>query len=439
MKFVVMVDGKAIGSFETNELVQAVQEGRIPLSAKAWRVGQDDWRELKDIPELKALGFGSQTSHWYYVDGDKTFGPKTAEEMKMLLLHGSILTSTYVFREGLENWTKIESLSEFETDVPPARRSPASEASNRAEITSGTPDPTIPGSTPRTTTAALIPPQTQAKNLFVWWPSSIWGSSILAAILAYSLALLVGEVLALIVIVPGLGRTLSSSDILASLFVFIIPPGIYLLSLGLRYFSMVAPYKRVLRRSGINQNSQKVYFYDLLMENPKAFFAATVAILIVMALEIGETNRTIGANQDQIGSDYRYAQNVQHNAEEDAKDPITRMTLQITDEQLQADYDRALRNGVPSDLAWQDYQNAKRSVDETKATVALKASTALSNGVGALKSATASALKIKASKIARVWAWAVALLACAFSFWLWVQTRKERSVPSLLVGNIRCQ
>jgi hypothetical protein len=79
---------------------------------------------LGSIPELQAVlaeatKAPSGAVEWYYLDGDKTCGPKTAEEIQNMLSSGSIPASTWLFREGMTDWAKAKSMQEFTAYASP--------------------------------------------------------------------------------------------------------------------------------------------------------------------------------------------------------------------------------------------------------------------------------------------------------------------------------
>lgn len=54
------------------------------------------------------------TSKWYYVENKDRVGPIEEEELVNLVKNGSLFEESYVWKKGLENWTKIKEVSELE-------------------------------------------------------------------------------------------------------------------------------------------------------------------------------------------------------------------------------------------------------------------------------------------------------------------------------------
>ena len=54
------------------------------------------------------------TLKWFYLVCDKTCGPSTTQEVRNLMQSGGIMNATYVFHEGMKDWTKAYSLPEFQ-------------------------------------------------------------------------------------------------------------------------------------------------------------------------------------------------------------------------------------------------------------------------------------------------------------------------------------
>lgn len=70
------------------------------------------------------LGDSRNLPDWYYLIAAKTCGPNTTEEIQNLLSSGAIPASTYVFREGMKDWAKADSLQEFDVHASLATNDP---------------------------------------------------------------------------------------------------------------------------------------------------------------------------------------------------------------------------------------------------------------------------------------------------------------------------
>ena len=132
-----MVGGAQKGPLELDDLRMAIRRGEVSSSTPALIEGHDNWIDLGNIPELQAdladaPKAPSEPLEWYYLDGDKTCGPNTTEEIQYLLSSGSIPVSTWLFREGMKDWAQAESLEEFnvhaslgnDTSLPVVPQSP---------------------------------------------------------------------------------------------------------------------------------------------------------------------------------------------------------------------------------------------------------------------------------------------------------------------------
>lgn len=56
---------------------------------------------------------------WYYLAGDKTFGPCVTSEIRQLITVGQLPSDTYVFREGMTDWARANTESHFRLTPPP--------------------------------------------------------------------------------------------------------------------------------------------------------------------------------------------------------------------------------------------------------------------------------------------------------------------------------
>ncbi len=142
MKIVVMLDGAPKGPFDLDGLKEAIRLGHLLPSDLAWHEGQDKWTELHNMPELQSAlptkrgdaqargpgaaqvnqssagteadGSDAASVQWYFLIGDETCGPSTAEQIRNCLSSGAIPNDTYVFHEGMKDWAKADSMEEFQ-------------------------------------------------------------------------------------------------------------------------------------------------------------------------------------------------------------------------------------------------------------------------------------------------------------------------------------
>ena len=139
MNLFIYKNGIRQGPYSTEQLKGLVGRGEASISDKVWYEGCKGWAPISDIPELlniiipplpdeQPVATGSQenapivdvasegnSDKWHYLVGDQTCGPKTAEEIRGLLDSGSIPNTTYVFRQGLKDWQRADSLPELRT------------------------------------------------------------------------------------------------------------------------------------------------------------------------------------------------------------------------------------------------------------------------------------------------------------------------------------
>jgi hypothetical protein len=422
MKIVVMVDGQPKGPFELEALKTELLEGRISPTALAWHEGREGWTELHQIPEVQGALNGPpaaasqapsatarqsapvlqspsaepSSAKWYFLEGDQTRGPNTTDEITALLSAGSIPASTFVFREGLKDWAKASSFAEFQggSVLPPVHpRVPVPAPPPVAEPAKAT-----TGSTP----ASMTP---NPKKLFVWWPASVLGSAALGGLMAYSTLLPVASITVALALSTQTDQSFPLSTFLSGLGGMGCVLLGYFAAILVRYLMVVAPHKRVLRKSGLGETQQKVGCYDFVLDNSRAFIVTGLVVTALMLWQIVSVSLDITSLRADL----------EQNADR-AKEVATDASA------LEDQYKKT----APM-YEGRSFQEGKQLVDGLFSN---KAQELASEQLGLLSASVRDAVTIQARQGLRIWEVLLAGLASAFSAWLWFQARKERLVEA---------
>ena len=135
--FIVQGD-RWIGPFNVAEIYEKVQSQEISWAHFAWKTGNATFKRLCDIEEfqsavppeptqslLKRIPTETQrkppkppkvieeTKVWYLHYNDSQFGPFSKEEVSRLLRVGQIHRKIYIWKDGMEDWEKIEDVPDF--------------------------------------------------------------------------------------------------------------------------------------------------------------------------------------------------------------------------------------------------------------------------------------------------------------------------------------
>lgn len=55
---------------------------------------------------------------WYYILNEQQFGPVNEDEFDALILNGTILRQTPVWKQGMDNWHTVEQIPELAAKIP---------------------------------------------------------------------------------------------------------------------------------------------------------------------------------------------------------------------------------------------------------------------------------------------------------------------------------
>ncbi|WP_304683474.1 GYF domain-containing protein [Ileibacterium valens] len=155
---------ESVGPFKQSQMVEFYQQGRITDSTYVWTQGMSNWVHLADtslmglINESKAAkeehypektldqiqketetfdtsyndysqSEPNKSEDWFYVDNGKSAGPYSQEAMISLINNGVLNPASYVWKEGMNAWTRLDQ-SNLSAFIPRNTRSSDSDYSS---------------------------------------------------------------------------------------------------------------------------------------------------------------------------------------------------------------------------------------------------------------------------------------------------------------------
>lgn len=103
------IDGKQV-QMTSDELVNAVQRGRIVGPTLVWREGMSQWQPARDVDELDDILRGNGWSA--AIDG-KPVGPLSRDQFMAHVSAGKIGAATLVWRPGMKDWVRADTVQEL--------------------------------------------------------------------------------------------------------------------------------------------------------------------------------------------------------------------------------------------------------------------------------------------------------------------------------------
>jgi len=358
---------------------------------------------------------------WFYLKGDETIGPVSKDELRSLLFAQTISGSTFVFRPGMTDWQKASMILELQPEgvhqAPPLNRS---ENNTKPEFPS-----TLPS---------------------MWWPSSLLGSAVAAAALSHGTVLVVtsiGVIMALYRLNKTTPDAMAIFGVVQNALLLVIA---YVVFVGLRNMLVVAPQKRLLRKKGLSIPPRQSWF-DHLLANSRTFIVTGLVVSGVMAAELASSYFARQALLANIDANANAVDGMRGQAEQLSRSPTVKvdgLADELSERQLselertiKQDYDRALRNGVPSDMAAESYRKGMAEVRslrsqlaEKKAQNAAAATEFLEKGASLYVNSAMSAVQARSLKISMFWSGGMALLGLGFAWFVWKQKRADAELAN---------
>ncbi|GHU72296.1 hypothetical protein FACS189450_09830 [Spirochaetia bacterium] len=122
MEYNVAVDGVSYGPYDSATLKEMVKSGTLTENTYVWKVDMPDWVRAETVPEIAALIASVLRGYKVAVDG-VSYGPYNLAILKDIAQKGTLTGSTYVWKAGMPDWVRAETVPEiaaFITSVPPA-------------------------------------------------------------------------------------------------------------------------------------------------------------------------------------------------------------------------------------------------------------------------------------------------------------------------------
>jgi hypothetical protein len=107
-------DGQHTGPISFEELQRVVSTGRVLPSDQVWHDGLDEWTAAENLSELSSAIEEASTKIWYYGNTGKHQGPASVLQLRDLIASGNVTGDHLVWKEGMDEWTAISELAEFE-------------------------------------------------------------------------------------------------------------------------------------------------------------------------------------------------------------------------------------------------------------------------------------------------------------------------------------
>lgn len=140
-----------VGPISASDVYQRILAGELTWAHFVWKAGQADWKRICDVatfqaavPALPAKAVQQAVKEasrptivaaskksappapeercWFLFYNDSQFGPFSSEEISRFLRVGKIHGRVHVWRDGMADWAKLDSIDRFADDVAEAKR-----------------------------------------------------------------------------------------------------------------------------------------------------------------------------------------------------------------------------------------------------------------------------------------------------------------------------
>ncbi len=145
--WIVAIGEAWVGPLTVSEIFEKLDLGEITWAHFAWKEGEPGWRRLSDIesfqtgvPKAPSQDLLEQVKeitrnpakqtpppppqqverNWFLYYNDTQFGPFSREEMGRYIAIGKIHGKVHAWKDGMENWERLESIREFASDLAEA-------------------------------------------------------------------------------------------------------------------------------------------------------------------------------------------------------------------------------------------------------------------------------------------------------------------------------
>jgi hypothetical protein len=138
-----------VGPLSAADVYQKVLAQEISWAHFVWRPGQPEWKRICDVPTFQGAVPAVPTSKptiktapakapsgpghppkpkppeersWFLFYNDSQFGPFSTDEISRFLRVGKIHGRVHIWKDGMADWERIESIELFEDDAAEAKR-----------------------------------------------------------------------------------------------------------------------------------------------------------------------------------------------------------------------------------------------------------------------------------------------------------------------------
>ncbi len=118
-------EGESVGPFDFESFKNAIVEKKLGPMDLVFKLGDADWRPLKDWQEFSEMEVVTKTqnevSNWtVFVERagkQKKMGPLATSLVLELLNKGEFIPTDYIWKEGMSDWYQINTIKEFQQDI----------------------------------------------------------------------------------------------------------------------------------------------------------------------------------------------------------------------------------------------------------------------------------------------------------------------------------
>ena len=114
------------GSFTLDEMKAKIESKEIKKSTLVWKASMTDWAKLEDTELSEFLVDEAEAKVWYYVENNDSKGPFSSTEMNGFLMSGILNNDSFIWKEGMADWSRLRNTELCTNEVPAPRVEPVS-------------------------------------------------------------------------------------------------------------------------------------------------------------------------------------------------------------------------------------------------------------------------------------------------------------------------
>lgn len=111
------------GAFTLEEMKELIESNKITGSTLVWKASLKDWQKLEDS-ELNEFLSVDEEKNWYYVENNDSKGPYSQEEMKDFMDTGILTGNSFVWKTGMQDWTRLKNTELAGNEMPEPEPTP---------------------------------------------------------------------------------------------------------------------------------------------------------------------------------------------------------------------------------------------------------------------------------------------------------------------------